>query len=118
MFDTQTLPGVLSDPAIRKGLKWEAFREGVDVSWIYRSEEDDGPAAAFLRYSPGASVPEHTHTGYEHIFVLEGEQSDENGRYKAGSLTINSPGASHTVKSQSGCVVIAVWEKPVRFAET
>jgi len=110
-----SLPAVLSDPAARRDLTWQAFRDGIEVSWVYRSEAADGPATAFLRYAPGAQAPLHEHTGYEHILVLEGEQSDQHGTYGVGSLTVNAPGTRHTVTSTTGCVVLAIWQSPVRF---
>lgn len=70
---------------------------------------------ALLRYAPGAEVPEHRHEGYELIYVLEGEQSDERGSYPAGSFVINEPGASHRVVSAGGCVVLIHWQRPVVF---
>lgn len=108
------LAGVLSDPDRRRALRWEPFREGIEVSWIYR-EDGDGPSAAFLRYHPGAAVPAHDHVGYEHILVLEGAQEDGNGRYGAGTVLISRPGSGHAVASPQGCLVLAIWERPVRF---
>ena len=111
-------PVALTDLLTRSGdfsdRTWEDFRPGVEASWIY-SNGDDGPAAAFLRYAAGAAIPWHWHPGYEHILVLEGSQSDENGLYRAGSVLISPPGTSHTVRSDEGCVVLAAWQKPVRF---
>lgn len=98
----------------RRSLDWQPFRDGVEVAWLYRNGEH-GPAAAYLRYRPGAGVPLHWHAGYEHVFVLEGAQSDSNGRYAAGSVVINPPGSSHAVASEEGCVVLVMWERPVVF---
>lgn len=92
---------------------WEPFREGIEVSWLY--QVPNGPSAALLRYAPGASVPEHAHDAFEHIFVLSGEQTDESGTTQAGSCLIHGPGTRHSVKSATGCIVLAIWEKPVRF---
>jgi anti-sigma factor ChrR (cupin superfamily) len=76
-----------------------------------------GPSAALLRYRPGAKVPPHEHVGYEHVFVLEGAQQDHNGVFKAGSFVINSPGTRHAVVSDDGCIVLVIYEKPVRFLD-
>lgn len=95
--------------------QWQMFSKGVEVSWFY-SNGKNGPASALLRYEPGASVPLHWHRGYEHIFVLEGSQSDDNGLYQAGSLLISPPGSSHTITSLEGCIVLAVWQVPVSFS--
>jgi anti-sigma factor ChrR (cupin superfamily) len=94
-------------------LAWEPFRPGVRAHWLYRTGED-GPAAALLRYVPGASVPLHEHTGFEHILVLAGSQSDGSARYGEGALLISPPGTRHAISSQEGCVVLAVWQRPVR----
>ena len=94
-------------------LEWQAFREGVEIYPIYKYGL--GCSAALLRYAPGASVPAHAHMGYEHILVLSGEQRDEHQRYPKGTLVVSPPGTSHSISSQRGCVVLAIWEKPVKF---
>lgn len=96
-------------------LDWQAFRDGVEAAWLYRNGAH-GPAAAYLRYRPGARVPLHWHAGYEHVIVLDGSQSDHKGRHTAGSLVINPPGTSHEVWSEEGCVVLVIWERPVVIA--
>jgi anti-sigma factor ChrR (cupin superfamily) len=78
-------------------------------------ESPDKPSAAFLRYDSGASVPQHEHRGFEHIFVLAGSQSDEHANYPAGTFIINPPGTRHTVRSDEGCLVLAVWNRPVEM---
>lgn len=93
-------------------LPWEFFRPGIEIYRLY-GDGNGGAAAALLRYQPGASVPEHDHLGFEHIFVLSGSQSDCNGEHQRGTLVINPPGTHHNVVSQSGCIVLAIWEKPV-----
>jgi anti-sigma factor ChrR (cupin superfamily) len=55
--------------------------------------------------------------GYEHILMLAGSQEDENGIYNSGTLMINPPGTKHTVRSPAGCIVLAIYEKPVRFLD-
>lgn len=93
---------------------WKPLREGVDIAMLYGGGGDE-PAAALLSYAPGAQVPLHEHRGYEHILVLRGFQSDEHGKYGVGELIISPPGTSHSVTSREGCLVLAIWQKPVRF---
>jgi anti-sigma factor ChrR (cupin superfamily) len=93
---------------------WEPFRPGVRIRRLYTTA-DGGPEAAFLWYEAGAKTPAHEHLGYEHIFVLEGSQSDDNGEYPAGTFVVNRPGKTHEVTSLKGCLVLIVWEKGVRF---
>lgn len=104
------LPALLPDAA--SALAWQPFREGIEIAWLYQNGSH-GPAAAHLRYAPGARVPFHLHAGYEHVFVLQGSQSDHNGRHTAGALVINPPGTAHEVASEDGCLVLIVWERPV-----
>ena len=98
-------------------LAWEPFQDGVDVFRLY-GDGESGPTAALLRFHPGGRVPMHEHTGYEQIIVLAGEQVDENSRAARGALIINPPGTCHSVLSEHGCIVLAIYEKPVRFLPT
>ena len=93
---------------------WELFREGVEIARLYGGGEAR-PSAALLRYAPGARVPALVHHGVEHILVLSGSQADASGRYGAGSLLIHGPGTTHSVASEEGCVVLAIWERPVEI---
>jgi len=95
-------------------LTWTPFREGIDAYWIYQ-EPADGPSAALLRFQPGAKVAWHEHVGFEHILVLSGSQSDENGRLQTGSLMVHKPGSGHSITSEEGCIVLAIYQKPVCF---
>ena len=94
-----------------RDLDFEPFRDGVDICRLIDGE----PAAAILRYQPGASVPYHRHTGLETILVLDGIQSDERGHYPAGSVILNKAGSEHSVWSDAGCAVFILWAKPVQF---
>ena len=97
-------------------LAWTSFRDGVD---IFRLSGDgkSGSTSALLRFQPGACVPLHEHVGYEHILVLTGSQVDENGNASAGSLIVNPPSTRHSVVSESGCIVLAIYERPVAFVD-
>jgi anti-sigma factor ChrR (cupin superfamily) len=93
---------------------WKPFHAGIDCYPIYETP-NGGPAAMLLRYAPGATAPVHRHEGYEHIFVLSGSQTDERGRHEAGSFMVQPAGTDHHVHSEDGCVVLAIWERRVRF---
>jgi anti-sigma factor ChrR (cupin superfamily) len=95
-------------------LSWQPFREGIEICPLY-GDRHKGAAAALLRYQPGAVVPGHEHQGFEHIFVLDGAQSDQNGTYAAGTLVINPPQSQHQVTSAEGCIVLVIWEQPIAF---
>lgn len=97
-------------------IAWTDFRPGVRIHWLYRNG-DDGPAAALLRYAPGAAVPLHEHLGWEHIFILSGAQSDGIRHYAEGSLMISAPGTQHAIASEDGCVALAIWQRQVRVVD-
>ena len=100
-------------PADIASLAFQELRSGVEIHVLH--EAPDGARAAILRYAPGAEVPAHRHEGYEYIYVLEGEQSDERGAYGAGSFVVNEPGMTHRVFSKTGCAVLIIWQRPVVF---
>jgi anti-sigma factor ChrR (cupin superfamily) len=105
----------LSNPAAwAPQIPWQPFLAGVEIHRLY-GDGNSGPSAAFLRFSPGGRIPHHLHNGYEHILVLDGSQTDEIGVVTTGSLRINPPGSSHSVLSEAGCIVLAIYEKPVSF---
>jgi anti-sigma factor ChrR (cupin superfamily) len=95
-------------------IPWKPFREGVEIHHLY-GDGVSGPSAALIRYRSAAHVPVHEHVGYEHILVLSGSQRDQNGEAKTGTLTINPPGTRHDLVSDAGCIVLAIYEKPVKF---
>ena len=108
------IPPLLSHICDPTQLAWEPFREGIEIARILASE-CGGPAAAYLRYRPGATLQRHRHVGWEYILILAGTQSDDFGIHAAGELLVHIPGSSHTVHSADGCIVLAIWEKPVVF---
>jgi anti-sigma factor ChrR (cupin superfamily) len=97
-------------------LPWQPFQKGVDIYRLY-GDGVTGPAAALLRFQPGARVALHEHAGYEHIFVLSGSQTDEKSQAAEGTLVVHPPGTVHSVLSENGCIVLAIHEKPVKFRD-
>ncbi|MCG2634680.1 MAG: cupin domain-containing protein [Gammaproteobacteria bacterium] len=97
-------------------LSWEQLRPGVQFHALY-GRPDEAPAAALLRYAPGATVPKHRHPAFEHILVLEGSQQDSNGVHTAGTLLVSPPGTAHAVTSENGCIALAIWAATVDFGE-
>jgi anti-sigma factor ChrR (cupin superfamily) len=95
-------------------IAWMPFREGVEIYHLY-GDGITGPSTALIRYRKGAAVPRHLHTGYEHILVLAGAQRDQHGTATAGTLSVNLPGTEHGLISEAGCIVLAIYEKPVKF---
>jgi len=95
-------------------IPWLPFRDGIDIHRLY-GDGITGSSAALLRFRKAGIVPRHEHTGFEHILVLAGSQRDDNGTAGAGTLIISPPGTSHSVVSEAGCIVLAIYERPVKF---
>ena len=95
-------------------IPWQPFRDGLEVHRLY-GDGSEGPTAVLLRFGKAGKVPLHEHGGYEHILVLAGSQRDQNSEAGAGTLMINPPGTAHSVISEAGCIVLAIYEKPVVF---
>jgi anti-sigma factor ChrR (cupin superfamily) len=98
-------------------IPWAPFRDGMDIHRFY-GDGITGPTAALIRFRKAARLPLHLHDGWEHILVLAGSQTDQNGTIGPGTLRIHPPGTSHSVVSDAGCIVLAIYERPVRFLES
>lgn len=98
------------EPLLRDG------RVGAEIHSLYstRETEADGPAAAIVRYLPGAKAEPHVHPGYELIFLLEGELETDDGVYPANSILLMPPGSVHAPRSPKGALGLVIWEKPVQ----
>ena len=96
------------------GPQWQVLRPGIRIRELFQGTY---LRIALLSYIPGARVPLHLHTGDEHIFVIQGSQSDEHGDYQAGSYVFNPAGSRHSVYSREGCLVLIQWQAPVAFID-
>jgi anti-sigma factor ChrR (cupin superfamily) len=96
---------------------WKPFGDGVEIHRLY-GDGSTGPTAALIHFIKDAQVPRHFHEGYEHILILAGSQTDQNGGISPGTLRIHPPGTSHSVVGQAGCIVLAIYEKAVTFFPT
>jgi anti-sigma factor ChrR (cupin superfamily) len=97
-------------------IPWQPFKDGVDIHRLY-GDGIAGPTAVLLRFSKAGKVPLHEHCGYEHILILAGAQRDQNSTATAGTLMINPPGTRHSVISEAGCIVLAIYHEVVEFLE-
>jgi anti-sigma factor ChrR (cupin superfamily) len=95
-------------------IPWQPYMDGLEIYRLY-GDGQSGPTAALIRFKKAGKVPIHAHPGFEHIFVLAGAQRDQNSSAAPGTLIINPPGTAHSVVSEAGCIVLAIYEKPVEF---
>lgn len=122
MTESRIIKGLLTVAEEALDVEFKAMnvpgREGVEIHSLYSTKETgpDGPAAALVRYLPGAEVKRHVHPGYELILVLEGEMTNDSGTHGPGTLEVLSPNSTHSLSSEKGCTFLVVWEQPVRPA--
>lgn len=92
------------------------LRENVLIHLLFDNTKDDpkGSDAALIKYLPGAYVPRHLHIGYEMVLVLKGEYIENDVIYRPGSLLIRAPGTTHEMRSNEGCVILAMRDIPVK----
>jgi anti-sigma factor ChrR (cupin superfamily) len=95
-------------------IPWQPFVNGAEMHRLY-GDGKEGPTAVLIRFREESQVPVHLHQGYEHIFILAGEQRDQNAKRTRGAFTINPPGTVHGVFSKAGTIVLVIYEKPVVF---
>jgi quercetin dioxygenase-like cupin family protein len=115
-YSSITLTDLFNIEARQHEIPWEPFRDGVEIHRLY-GDGITGPTAALIRFRDGGKVPLHEHEGYEHILVLTGTQRDNNATAEAGTLIVSPPGTQHSIVSDGGCIVLAIYEKPVKFLQ-
>lgn len=92
------------------------LRENVLIHILFDNTKEDpeGSDMALIKYLPGAYVPRHAHPGYEVVLVLQGEYVENDVLYSPGALIVRSPGSTHEMRSDVGCVILAMRDTPVR----
>lgn len=81
---------------------------------IHNVEVKGGPRVSraetlFVRFAPGTYFPRHRHVEEEHVFVLEGDYTDDAGvHHRAGELRQWPPGTEHSFRvSKTGPCIFA-----------
>ncbi len=102
---------------------WRPLIEaGVDTTGVYikslrYDKAEDRSPTILLKLEPGAGYPYHNHPGGEEIFVLEGEVTVGSYQLKSGDYLYTPPGECHDVKSESGCILLAVIPQAVEIIQ-
>jgi len=110
-------PAVLSAhmPGGIDALPWRQVTRGVHEAEL---GVDDGPQkASLLRIAAGRAIPRHTHRGDEMTLVLEGDFSDEHGRYARGDFAVADGSIEHQPVAGAGgdCICLVVNSAPIRL---
>ena len=93
-------------------------KPGVERMMLDRIGDEVARATSIVRYAPFSEFSEHTHSGGEEFFVLDGVFSDENGSYPKGSYVRNPIGTSHTPKIGKEGAIIFVKLQQFNAADT
>lgn len=109
------LEGLLSAAEIRFEPLQAGSRSGAQICWLFRPEQAHGCGAALIRYQPGGQAAPHLHTGFELIYMLEGEMTTTQGTVKQNDLIVLPPGSQHASRSATGCLALIVWNRPVQL---
>ena len=108
------LPDLFQVEEWQNEIPWQPFVDGAEIHRLY-GDGKEGSTAVLIRFREESQVPVHLHPGYEHIFILAGEQRDQNAIRSRGAFTVNPPGTVHGVSSKAGTIVLVIYEKPVVF---
>lgn len=96
-------------------ISWTRRAKGVEEATLVTG--NGGYSASLMRIQPGASIPDHTHTGEELTLVLSGGFSDAGGHYGAGDVCHADPEISHAPIADPGevCLCLVVADGPVKL---
>lgn len=101
-------------------MDWTPLSEaGVNTAGIYvkalRRLADGRPPSILLKFEAGASYPYHNHPAGEELFVVEGTCLLEEVELRAGDYLYTPPGFKHSVRTETGCVVLFIVPEEVEM---
>lgn len=77
--------------------------------------DDSQLRCSLLHIDAGGEIPEHTHTGFEVTLLLDGEFTDEEGRYVPGDFIWQDGRHQHTPLTKEGCLCFTVVSSALHF---
>lgn len=98
-------------------MPWSDSTPGIKMKWLYKDNEKK-EALCLMDASPGATIPDHEHTGLEQTYILEGTMEDEAGVCSAGNFVWRPPGSRHTARFPNGCKFLVFFRGSARRMET
>ena len=93
---------------------WRRILPGIKQCRIARDTNGD---ASFLRCRPGATIPAHTHEGFEAVLVLQGGFRDAQRHYATGDIAIADRTVDHRLVADRDveCIIFIVLGGPVKL---
>ncbi|MEQ8315231.1 MAG: ChrR family anti-sigma-E factor [Gammaproteobacteria bacterium] len=95
-------------------LAWKQIASGIHQALV---DVDPETKFEFICMEPAATVPRHTHLGYEMMLVLQGDITDDLGEYAAMDFVYRDQQDEHGQITNEGCVCLFVTDAPLLFRE-
>ena len=88
---------------------WTSLREGITRKPLAVNKEK-GVQIDLIKIKPNFTDHPHTHDGFEWVYILEGELTDDKGVHKKGDFLVNTTEGIHQPKTgKDGCTLLIVW---------
>lgn len=92
-------------------MEWKPTQiDKVSIKVLYE-DKAKGESTVLLKLEPGAVIPFHRHPELEQAYVLEGSMYDHDGKCSAGEYVWRKPNSFHDNRSDTGCLIFAVYRK-------
>ena len=93
-------------------LEWQPSPfEGVSAK-VLLQDENGGVRTMLVKMEPGATIPDHEHTGLEQSYILEGSLEDHDGVCGPGQYVWRPAGNRHVATSPDGALMLVMFETP------
>jgi quercetin dioxygenase-like cupin family protein len=104
-------------------INWSPLQEegvnttGIFVKALRFDEPTQRPPTILLKFESGARYPYHNHPAGEELLVLEGSVIIEGATLNQGDYLYTPPGFRHSVKTDTGCVLMLMIPEEVEILE-
>lgn len=88
---------------------------GIFVKVLRFDEQQQRSPSILLKFEAGSEYPYHNHPGGEEVFVMEGRCIIEDVTFAAGDYLYTPPGFKHSVKTDTGCVLLLIVPQEVEI---
>ena len=93
-------------------LEWQPSPfEGVSAK-ILLQDANGAVRTMLVKMEPGATIPDHEHTGLEQSYILEGSLEDHDGVCGPGQYVWRPSGNRHVATSPNGALMLVMFETP------
>lgn len=89
--------------------------EGIFIKALRKDNKAKRAPTFLLKFDAGASYPYHNHPAGEEVFVIEGKITFNGTELTAGDYLYTPPNFKHSVKSETGCVILFIVPEEVEI---